>query len=70
MSDQQRTTSGVVLKTKDKTYFIPQKILDGFAVGHSQGVAVLNKTSQTPTETHEAWSVNIDSDLARQVFIF
>jgi hypothetical protein len=69
MSDQPRHTSGVVLKTKDKTYFIPQKVLNGFAVEHSQGVEMLNKTTKTPTETHEAWSVNIDSDLARQVFI-
>jgi hypothetical protein len=70
MSDKPQTTSGVVLKKDDKVYFIPQKVLDGFAVENSPGIEMLNKTTEKPVETHQAFSVNIDRDLARQVFIF
>jgi hypothetical protein len=69
--DPQNTASGVVLKTRNgKTYFIPQKVLDGFSVEPAAGREALDKIIQKPTEMHEAFSVNIDRDLLRQVFIF
>jgi hypothetical protein len=71
MSDQQANAAGVVLKTQaGKTYFIPQKLLDGFAVGNPAGIEALDHAAKNPVEQHAAYSVSIDRDLLRQVFIF
>ncbi len=71
MSSPHNTTSGVVLKTEDgKVYFLPQRVLDGFAVNNSPGIEMLTKAIQKPTQTHEAFSVSIDPNLARDIFIF
>jgi hypothetical protein len=68
MSDKPKTASGVVVKKDDKVYFIPQKILDGFAVKNSASIEIMNKA--TRAETHESYSVQIDPTLARQIVIF
>jgi hypothetical protein len=62
MSSPQNTLPGIIFKSPDgRTYFIPQKVLNGFEIQDPAGKTVLEQLiTAAPTPGLQAYSVSIN----------